>query len=124
VHEKLGKEGDFMGFGAFLKRVFSLSGGGEDDAELRAARARHGIAVGEKDEKVDKKDEKKYIEPEPYDPWEEIRNLRTNFWFGSWVTRKFRVIGEDKVKKELADLEKKREEERKSEEEEKRLRGE
>jgi len=97
-----------MGFMSFLKKIFV--GGDEDDAELQAARARHGIKVDEKDGKEER---------EPYDTWEEIRDLRANFFFGSWATRKFkhRVIGEDKVKKQLADLEKKREEEAKQKEE-------
>ena len=99
-----------MGFKSFLKSIFV--GSDADDAELQAARARHGI-------KVDEKDGKDYInkDREPYDAWEEIRNMRTNFFLGSWVNKKFRVIGEDKVKKQRAELEKKREEERKQKEE-------
>lgn len=98
-----------MGFISFLKKIFV--GSDADDAELQAARARHGIEV---DEKGGKGEDKK--EREPYDAWDEIRNMRTNFFLGSWVNKKFRVIGEDKVKKQLADLEKKREEEAKQEE--------
>jgi hypothetical protein len=90
-----------MGFLDFWKKVFS---GEDDDAELKAARARHGITL-------DAKDDKDEEEEEPFDPWEEVRNARTTFFFGSWATRKFRIIGEDKVKRELEELEKKREEE-------------
>ena len=45
-----------------------------------------------------------------YDAWEEIDNLRMNMFLGSWATKKFKggVIGEDKVKKDLERLEKKR----------------
>jgi hypothetical protein len=64
---------------------------------------------------VEKKEEEK--EKEEYDPWDEIRNMRMTFWFGSWVTRKFRPIGEDKLKAKLAELEKKRQEEAKEEKE-------
>ena len=92
-----------MGFFGFLKNVFS-SDGELEDAELKAARARHGITV---DPVADDKEEKK-TELEAYDPWEEVRNARTNFLMGSWATKKFRIIGEDKVKKELEELEKKR----------------
>jgi hypothetical protein len=96
-----------MGFSDFLKKIFSP--GDDDDAELRAARARHGITVDEKvDTRAKDKDEP---EKEPYDPWEEVSNARTNFFFGSWASKKFRIVGEDKVKAELEALEKKRQEE-------------
>lgn len=58
----------------------------------------------------EKEGEKKVPE---YDPWDEIRNLRMNFWMGSWAARKFRPIGEDKLKEKLAEIEKKREEAKK-----------
>ncbi len=91
-----------MGFFDFWRRVFE----GEDvDAELKAARARHGINVDEKDEKEAEE------EKEPFDPWEEVSNARVNFFLGSWVNRKFHVIGEDKVKRQLEELERKRQEE-------------
>jgi hypothetical protein len=97
-----------MGFMSFLKKIFS--GADADDPELKAARARHGINPDEKDSK--EADAKK---PVSYDPWEDIRNMRTSFWFGSWAARKIKpgIVGEEKVKKQLAELEKKREEERK-----------
>ncbi len=95
-----------MGFLDFWKKVFS----GEDtDAELKAARARHGITVDERDEEEEEK--------EPYDPWEEVKNARMSFFMGSWASRKFHIIGEDKVKAQLEDLEKKRDEEEKKEKE-------
>jgi hypothetical protein len=97
-----------MGFRDFWRKFFSTE---EDDAELNAARARHGIKAETPEEKKKREAEEK----EPYDPWEEVRNARSSFFFGSWATRKFRIVGEDKVKKELEELEKKRqaEEERK-----------
>lgn len=88
-----------MGFLDFWRKVFY---GEEDDAELKAARARHGIKVDAKDEEEEEK--------ETYDPWEEVRNARLHFFMGSWVSRKFHIIGEEKVKAKLAELEKKREE--------------
>jgi hypothetical protein len=93
-----------MSFWSFLQKIFSLSG--QDEAELDKLRAKHGIVVDEK-LSVDKDKEK----AEAYDVWEDIRNIRTNFYLGSWATKKFRPIGEEKLKKQLADLEKKREEE-------------
>jgi hypothetical protein len=90
-----------------MKKIFSLSG--QDEAELDKLRAKHGIAVDEK-LSIDKYKEEKE-KAEAYDVWEDIRNIRTNFYLGSWVSRKFRPIGEEKIKKQLADLEKKREEE-------------
>ncbi len=92
-----------MGFKSFWKHV--IFGYEKDDPELKAAREKHGIEVGKGEEEEKEK-------AEEYDPWDEIRDMRTNFFFGSWATRKYkhRVIGEDKVKKQLAALEKKREE--------------
>jgi hypothetical protein len=91
-----------MGFFDFFKKVFSAS---DDDAELRAARARHGIKVDEIKEK------KEDSEEDAYDPWEEVSNMRTNFFFGSWASKKFHIVGVDKVKAELEALEKKKREE-------------
>ena len=92
-----------MGFFDFVKKIFS--GDDSDDAELRAARARHGITV---DARADKEEDD---EKEVYDPWDEVRNSRMNFLLGSWASRKFRIVGEEKVKAQLEALEKKREEE-------------
>jgi hypothetical protein len=101
-----------MGFRSFMKKIFSLSG--QDEAELERLRAKHGINVDAKDTTT--REIKNKPGTEEYDPWEDIRNIRTNFYLGSWVSRKFRPIGEDKVKKQLEELEKKRqaEEERKA----------
>jgi len=96
-----------MGFWSFMKKVFSPSG--QDEAELQKLREKHGITADEKDTKTGEKKNKPGAED--YDVWEDLRNMRMNFYLGSWVSRKFRPIGEDKVKKQLADLEKKREEE-------------
>ena len=95
-----------MGIKSFLKKVFTSDA--DEDAELKSARARHNIVVDE-DKKVEKRDKRKA--PGPYDAWEEIDNVRRNFLLGSWASRKFRVIGEDKLKQDLEALRKKREEE-------------
>jgi hypothetical protein len=98
-----------MGFLSFMKKVIGVES--EDDAELNAARARHGINPENLDEKEPKNKQERFAED--YDVWEEIRNIRTNFFIGNWATKKFHVVGEDKVKKQLEELEKKREEEEK-----------
>jgi hypothetical protein len=100
-----------MGFWSTMKSIFSLSG--KDDTELEGLREKHGIDAKPKEDTL------RAVKNEPgapdYDVWEEIRNMRSYFWFGSWITRKvkFRPIGEEKVKKQLEELAKKREEEEK-----------
>jgi hypothetical protein len=96
-----------MGFWSFMKQVFSV--GSRDEAELQQYREKHGINVDEKG--TTEREIKNKPGMENYDPWEDIRNIRMNFFFGSWATRKFRPIGEDKLKKQLEELEKKRQEE-------------
>ena len=103
-----------MGLVSFFKKLFG-GGGDEGDEELRAARARHGIKTGE-----DRPAEKRGRKPdkEPYNPWEDIDNLRRNFLMGGWASRKIRLGGQDKLREELEALERKREEERRRKEEE------
>jgi hypothetical protein len=96
-----------MSFWSALKKIFSLSG--QDDAELERLRAKHGINPDRKD--TGGREIKNEPGMDEYDPWEEIRNIRMNFFLGNWVTRKFRPIGEEKLKKQLEALAKKREEE-------------
>jgi len=98
-----------MGFWTAIKKIFSLSG--EDETELEQLREKHGINTAPREEVL------KEIKNEPnspeYDVWEDLRNYRSTFWMGSWATKrfKFRPVGEDKLKKDLEELEKKREEE-------------
>jgi hypothetical protein len=95
-----------MGLRSFIKDIFSVSR--EEEAELERLRAKHGI----KPDLGNEKEENLSNKPGPdYDPWEDIRNARMHYFLGSWVTRKFRPIGEEKLKKDLAELEKKRQEE-------------
>lgn len=93
-----------MSLWSTLQKIFSP--GGQDEAELDKLRVKHGIVVDEK-LSADKDKEK----AEAYDAWEDLRNIRINFFLGSWASRKFRPIGEEKVKKQLEELEKKRQEE-------------
>ena len=114
-----------MGFISFIKSIFV--GESADEQALDAARARHGIKIDEKAKKLaDKPVTEQERFAENYDVWEELRYWRSNFFFGRWVTRKFHPVGEDKVKKQLGDLEKRRREEaqKKKEEEEKKCGGE
>ena len=64
---------------------------------------------GQKEASAEAQEEKK--EKVEWDAWDEVRNMRMNFWLGTWASRKFRPIGEDKLKAKLAELEKKRQEE-------------
>jgi ribonuclease HI len=108
-----------MVFLSFIKKIFAV--GKVDEAALDAARARHGIKVdaGTKAEANKPTTEAERF-AKNYDAWEELKHLRSDFFFGRWVTRKFYPIGEDKVKKELEELERKRqvEAEREKEKEE------
>jgi hypothetical protein len=94
-----------MGFLSFLRKVFS----GEDEQqekELDEARARHGIQVDKAE--MDKATSSAERFGEDYDVWEDIKHIRSTFFFGTWASRKFHIVGEEKVKKQLEDLEKKR----------------
>src|SRR4030042_4575047 len=95
-----------MSFWSFMKKVFSV--GGQDDAQLQRRGAKHGIVVDDELSLDKEKKAKAKAEAAEYDVWEDLRNIRTNFYLGSWATKKFRPIGEEKLKKTLAALEKKR----------------
>jgi len=96
-----------MGFLSFLRKIFG--GEDKDEVELDAARARHGIVVDKKE--IDRTKTQSEHFGEEYDPWEELKNYRMNFFFGGWMTKKFRPINDDKVRKQLDELDKKRQEE-------------
>ncbi len=107
-----------MGFISFWKKV--IMGEVDDDPELRAARARHNIDMGDDEEKEKQRQEEAR---KPYDPWEEVDNLRRNFFMGSWASRQLNWRPRhDKLREELEEIERKREEKRKAKEE-KELRG-
>jgi hypothetical protein len=102
-----------MGFFSFVKKIFSAED--TDEKELDAARTRHGIELSAKD-KLDMNkptsDEERFVSE--YNAWDDLKNMRSNFYLGAWVSRKFHIVGQDKVKKELEELAKKREEEAKT----------
>ena len=102
-----------MSFWSALKSIFSLKG--QDEAELQKLREKHGIDVKQPSKEEILREVKNEPGATDYDPWEDIRNIRSNFFMGSWVTKKFkfRPVGEEKLKKQLEELEKKREEEEK-----------
>jgi len=97
-----------MGFVSFIKHIFSAED--KDEQDLDKARARHGIVLSAKDKvemnKVTSEDERMAHE---YDAWEDLKNIKSSFFLGNWAARKFHIVGEDKVKKQLEALEKKRE---------------
>ncbi len=103
-----------MSFWSTLKSIFGTPK--QDDAELKELRAKHGIAVEDPHVEERKRAKEK---AEAYNPWDEVRNMRTNFFMGAWASRKFNIVGEDKVKKQLDELAKQREADRKQKEEEK-----
>ena len=98
-----------MGFFTAIKKIFT--GESAEEKALDDARARHGIVVDKAQMDIKEPEEKRF--GEEYDPWEDIRNFRTSFFIGGWAARKInpKVIGEDKVKKQLEELQKKRDEE-------------
>lgn len=98
-----------MGFFSFIKKMFS---GSADEAALNAARARHAEKADAEQKAGGKKNTTEAERfAKDFDTWEELKHLREDYFFGKWASRKIHPIGEDKVKKELADLEKKRKEE-------------
>ncbi len=99
-----------MGFFSFIKKVFA--GESVDEEALDAARARHGIKLTDKEKASAKKpttEAERFAEN--YDVWEEIDRFRMTFFIGGWAAKKLHPIGEDKVKRDLEKLEKKRQEE-------------
>jgi hypothetical protein len=98
-----------MGFFVFIKKVFSNED--KDEIELDAARARHGIVLDAKDKaEMNTPMSEEERMSHDYDPWEDLKHFRSTFFFGGWVSRKFHVVGEDKVKRDLEALAKKRQE--------------
>jgi hypothetical protein len=95
-----------MGFFSFLKKMFS--GEDADEAELNTHRRRHGVITEEEEQVALKKNAEIQRFAEEYDAWEEIDQYRWTFFFGRWAAKKFHPVGEDKVKRELERLEKKR----------------
>ncbi|MCJ7605172.1 MAG: hypothetical protein MUO19_03960 [Dehalococcoidales bacterium] len=85
---------------------------------VKAGRERHGIEV----EEPEKKEKKKWqpLQEEPYDPWEEIRNIRSSFFIGNWARRRFKWIPDkDGLQADLEKAQLKREEKARKKEEKK-----
>ena len=79
--------------------------------EIKQARERHGINPGEEEEQRPGAGARGRFEEEPYDPWEELRNIRSNFWVGGWAARRLRWRpNTDKLREDLEEMEKEREE--------------
>jgi hypothetical protein len=96
-----------MGIGSFFKKLFSSEE--QEEKELDAARARHGIVLDAKDKAaMDKPTTEQERFAADYDPWEEIKHMRSSFFVGGWAAKKFHIVGEDKVKRDLEALERKR----------------
>lgn len=99
-----------MGFFSFIKSIFA--GGGVDEEALDAARKRHGVVLTKQEKAIaDKPTPQAENFGKDYDVWEEIDNYRWTFFVGGWVAKKIHPVGEDKVKRDLEKLEKKRREE-------------
>jgi hypothetical protein len=98
-----------MGFFSFLKNIFV--GEDADEIELIEARRRHGIITKEEEEEAYKHNLEERRMAQNYDVWEELDQWKWSFFVGGWVAKKIHPIGEDKIKRDLARLEKKRLEE-------------
>jgi hypothetical protein len=107
--ENIKRGGGKMGFLESLKKIFSLTTP-EEEAVLARLREKHGIKMDDKDDSSIVRQKKNRPGDPDYDVWEDLRNMRANFFLGSWVTRKFRPVGEEKLKKQLEEAERKRQE--------------
>ena len=105
--------------------------GGKREAkkeELRLARERHGIEVDEEEEAEEEKGAIKKsnweVDTGPYDPWEDLKDLRTSFWIGGWAAKRLRWRpANDKLREELEEVARKREEKAQKQLEEAEARG-
>jgi hypothetical protein len=120
------KRGFIMSSGSFFGKIFRAMGRaldwltGSDDEKLRAARSRGQYSGGNVEIEQDeiKGEEKIRSEEERYstefDVWEEIDSYRMTFWFGSKMARYMTKSKkrEEKLRKELEELDRRREEEK------------
>jgi hypothetical protein len=102
----------------FWNRLFGRSDDSVSD-EIKRARERHGIETGEED--AEKEDRLRELDKErksgwevardEYDPWEDLKNIRANFWIGGWAAKRLRWRpNHDKLREELEEVARKREE--------------
>jgi hypothetical protein len=103
-----GREND-MGFWASIKRIINGNSAAEE-AELDAARARHGIAADEIEKAF--RSAKEQREAANFDAWEELKYFKTDFIMGNWASKKLRpFFGAESLKKDIDKLEEKRRQE-------------
>ena len=101
-----------MGFFSFVNSIFVSEN--VDEETLDAARKRHGVVLTKQEKAIsDKPTPQHETFCNEYDVWDQIDNYRWNFFLGGWAAKKIHPIGEDKVKRELEKLEKKRSQEQK-----------
>ena len=95
---------------SFFKKLLGLEEEEISD-EIRAARARHGIQVDET-EHLKSRNTEMSEDQEDYDAWDELKNIRTNFFLGSWGSRRYRraTRSDDKLREELEKVAREREE--------------
>ena len=63
------------------------------------------------EEKSVKRNSNWEVDTGPYDPWEDIKDLRTSFWIGGWAAKRLRWRpADDKLRTELEEVARKREE--------------
>ena len=93
----------------FLQRLLTAPGRAyrwlyHDEKRLRKAQARGRASEGEPDADADYSEQQKWAND--FSAWEEIDNMRLNFFFGSWATKKFRGMGKNTVISKREALEK------------------
>lgn len=106
----------------FFKKLLGLEEE-EVSEEIKAARERHNIKVEEPQQlNVRRNSREDRDERDEYDAWEELRNIRTNFFLGSWASRRYRRLthNDNKLKEELERVAKEREEKERRKEERRR----
>ena len=96
----------------FFKKIFSPAARAnrwltQDEERLRQAKsAKLRPSQGEPDEDADYDGPKRAAED--YSAWEEIDNMRINFFIGGWATKKLRSLSEGKLIKERQAAERKK----------------
>jgi len=86
--------------------------------EIKAARERLGIKIDEDQAKEEErrdpgeqKQKNREFEAKNYDPWEDLKDVRTSFWIGGWAARRLHWRpNTDKLRDELEEIAHKREE--------------
>lgn len=66
----------------------------QDEKRLGQAQVRGRASEGEPDADADYSEQQKWISD--FSAWEEIDNMRFNFFFGTWATKKIKGVGKDR----------------------------